>query len=254
MAETGAVQGQIRGAMIRVIKKRKRQYFRLLWKLEAPMTPDKSKALEALMALSPDYTEPLGLLPGQVEIRAPKGCLPPERAAMKHAWHSRDSIQVPTSLMCGCCPLYHIKRRDKRHPLACPAGKKNQVCRILARLQQNWAVGLIREIEESVGSPPTPSDNARIEQIIRHRSRIFQAENYLKVAGMIDLKRGEIRNVADRLVTTENALSRVLTEFRQALADRRDHRAAAGPRLEDYLKEVRAVEADADDEDAKESS
>ena len=216
------------------------------------MTPDKSKALEALMALSPDFTEPQWSLPGQVEIRAPKGCLPPERAGMKHGWHSQDSIQVPASLMCGCCPLYHIKKRDKRHPLACPEARKNRVCTILTRQQQQWAFGLIREIEESVGSPPTPSDNARIEQIIRHRSRIFQAENYLKVAGMIDLKKGEVRNVADRLVTTENALSRVLTEFRQALADRRDHNAATGPRLEDYLKRIETAEEEPDDEQSKE--
>ena len=218
------------------------------------MSDKESQSLEALLAISGDYSENLGPLPAEQRIKAPKGCLPPEKAGVKHGWHSQDSIQVPASLMCGCCPLYHIKKRDKRHPLACPEARKNRVCTILTRQQQQWAFGLIREIEESVGSPPTPSDNARIEQIIRHRSRIFQAENYLKVAGMIDLKTGEIRNVADRLVTTENALSRVLTEFRQALADRRDHRAAAGPRLEDYLKEVRAVEADADDEDAKESS
>jgi hypothetical protein len=97
---------------------------------------------------------------------------------------------------------------------------------------------MIGEVTDATGSPPTPSDNARIEQIIRHRSRIFQIENYLKIAGLIDLKKGEVRNVADRLTTTENALSRTLAELRQALAERRAVRQAPGPRLEEYLLQV----------------
>jgi hypothetical protein len=134
-----------------------------------------------------------------------------------------------------------VKRKERRHPLACPEGRKNQICPILGQLQQRWAFGLIEEIQQAAGEQPAPSDNARIEQIVRHRSRIFQIENYLKVAGLIDLKKGEVRNVADRLVTTENALSRVLAEFRQALAERRANKASPAPRLEDYLREVQQV-------------
>ena len=170
------------------------------------MAKGKSKALKARGADSADSSAPLRPLPGQVEIRAPKGCMPPERAGMKHGWHSQDAVQIPTSLMCNVCGLYFIKRKDKRHPLACPEGRKNQICPLLSRLQQNWACGLIREIEEAIGAPPTPSDIARIEQIVRHRSRIFQIENFLKIAGLIDHIKGEVRNAADRLVTTENAL------------------------------------------------
>ena len=198
----------------------------------------------ALVGLSRDLAGEVGPLPAEQEIRAPRGCLPPERAGVKHGWHSQDAVQVPTALTCNTCPLYHVKRKDRRHPLACPEGRKNQVCPILGRLQQRWAVGLILEVEETSGSPPTPSDNARIEQIVRHRSRIFVVENYVKVAGLIDLKKGELRNVADRLITTENALSRALAEFRQALAERRASRTSPAPRLEEYLREVQAAEVE----------
>jgi len=199
------------------------------------------RPLEVLVALSGDLTGELGSVPAEQEIRPPRGTLPAERAAVKHGWHSQDAVQIPTSLTCNLCPLYHVKRKDRRHPLSCPEGRKNQTCPMLVKLQQRWAFGLIREVEEVSGSPPTPSDNARIEQIIRHRSRIFQIENYLKVAGLIDLKKGEIRNVADRLTTTENALSRTLAEFRQALAERKANRSLPGPRLEDYLQQVQAI-------------
>jgi len=205
------------------------------------MAKGRSGNESAQEALSGDFTGILAPLPAQVEIRAPRGCLPPERAGTKHGWHSQDAVQIPTSLTCNLCPLYHVKRKDPRHSLACPEGRKNQVCPFLTRQQQVWAFGLIQEVEDAGGGPPTPSDNARIEQIVRHRSRIFQIENYLKVAGLIDLKKGEVRNVADRLTTTENALSRVLAEFRQALAERKANRTSPGPRLEDYLKKVQAV-------------
>ena len=198
----------------------------------------------ALVAPSRDFAAEFGPLPAEQEIRAPRGCLPPERAGLTHGWHSQDAVQVPTALTCNLCPLYHVKRKDRRHPLACPEGRKNQVCPILGRLQERWAVGLILEVEETSGSPATPSDNARIEQIVRHRSRIFQIENYLKVAGLIDLKKGEIRNVADRVTTTENALSRVLAELRQALAERRGNRISPAPRLEEYLREVQAADVE----------
>lgn len=194
-------------------------------------TPDQA----ADVALSGLDLAPLRPLPGEVEVRAPHGVLPQARAGVKHGWHSQDAVQIPTSLTCNLCPLYHIKRKDRRHPLACSQGRINAICPILTALQQRWAFGLIGEVTDVTGSPPTPSDNARIEQIVRHRSRIFQIENYLKVAGLIDLKKGEVRNVADRLTTTENALSRVLAELRQALAERRQTRTAPGPRLEEYL-------------------
>jgi len=149
-------------------------------------------------------------------------------------------VQIPTSLTCNLCPLYHVKKKDRRHPLSCHSGRKNQICPILCEQQQRWAFGLIGEIREATGTEPTPSDNARIEQVIRHRSRIFQIENYLKVAGMIDLQKGELRNVADRLTTTENALSRSLSEFRQGMSDRRIPREGHGPRLEDYLRQLQS--------------
>lgn len=194
--------------------------------------------------------------PGCQDVRPPQGTLPATHGAHRHGWHSQDAVQIPTSLTCNLCPLYHVKRKDARHPLACSEGKKNQICTILTALQQRWAEGLICEVQQATGTDPTPSDNARIEQIVRHRSRIFQIENYLKVAGLIDLKRGEVRNVADRLTTTENALSRTLAELRQAIADRRGARDEHAPRLEDYLREIsghdqkRALPPDTDGEDA----
>lgn len=191
-------------------------------------------------------------LPAEVVIRAPRGTLPPSRAGMKHGWFSDDAIQIPTSLTCNVCPLYHVRRKDRRHPLACHEGKINQICTVLAALQRRWAFGLIGEVSDATGSSPTSSDHARIEQIIRHRSRIFQIENYLKVSGLIDLKRGEIRNVGERLNTTENALSRTLAELRQALAERRAIRQAPGPRLDEYLlskQTAEAEDAEADGED-----
>jgi len=188
-------------------------------------------------AVSPEST---ATLPAQLTVRAPGGCLPANRAGTKHGFNSEDAVQIPTSLTCNLCPLYHVKKKDRRHPLACPSGRKNQVCPILSELQQQWAFGLIGEIRDTAGGEPSPSDNARIEQIIRHRSRIFQIENYLKVAGLIDLQKGELRNVADRLTTTENALSRALSEFRQAVSDKRAASEGQGPRLEDYLRELQS--------------
>jgi len=187
-----------------------------------------------------DSTESCGGLPAEFIFRAPAGCLPANKAGTKHGWHSEDAVQIPTSLTCNLCPLYHVKKKDRRHPLACLEGRKNQTCPILPRMQQQWAFGLIGEILETTGSEPTPSDNARIEQIVRHRSRIFQIENYLKVAGLIDLQKGEVRSVADRLTTTENALSRVLADFRQAMGERRTENNPQGPRLEDYLRQLQS--------------
>jgi len=187
---------------------------------------------------SGDFTAEPTSLPGEMVVRPGPGTVPGQKGAVKHGWHSEDAIQIPTSLTCNLCPLYHVKKKDHRHPLSCREGKMNQTCPILTRQQQQWAFGLMAEIREATGEDPVPSDNARIEQIVRHRSRIFQIENYLKVAGLIDLVKGEMRNVADRLTTTENALSRVLTEYRQSLSERRAAKQGQGPRLEDYLKEI----------------
>ena len=204
---------------------------------ERERDPDDEPGVGHDVAPCEDLPGCLGL-PAEVEIRAPRGTVPFARAGMKHGWHSEDAVQIPTSLSCNVCPLYHVRRKDRRHPLACPRGRINQICPILTALQQRWAFGMIGEVTDATGSPPTPSDNARIEQIIRHRSRIFQIENYLKIAGLIDLKKGEVRNVAERLTTTQNALSRTLAELRQALAERRSVRQAPGPRLEEYLLQV----------------
>jgi hypothetical protein len=194
--------------------------------------------LAALQAAAANLPVELRPLPGQLEIRPPAGTVGPHKGATRHGWHSGDAVQIPTSLTCNQCPLYHVKRKDPRHPLSCPEGRKNAICPILTRLQLGWAEGLIDEVQQATGSPPTPSDNARIEQVVRHRSRIFQIENYLKVAGLIDLRSGEVRNVADRLTTTENALTRVLGEYRQAIAERREQQPHRGPRLQDYLREI----------------
>ena len=185
---------------------------------------------------SREYPTHLENAPAEQVVRPPSGTLPAHKARTTHGWHSGDAIRIPTSLTCNLCPLYHVKKKDKRHKLACKEGRKNRICPILTQLQQDWAFGLVGEIRDATGAEPTSSDNARIEQIVRHRSRIFQIENYLKVAGLIDLQRGETRNVADRLTTTENALSRSLSDFRQALSDRRAQGQGDGPRLEDYLK------------------
>ena len=187
---------------------------------------------------SPDILESAAEAPGDLVVSPEPGTLPAQKGGTKHGWHSGDAIRIPTSLTCSLCPLYHVKKKDKRHRLACSEGRKNLICPILTRLQQDWAFGLIGEIRDATGGDPASSDNARIEQIVRHRSRIFQIENYLKVAGLIDLARGETRNVSDRLITTENALSRSLSDFRQALSERRAAHQGDGPRLEDYLKQI----------------
>jgi hypothetical protein len=103
-----------------------------------------------------------------------------------------------------------------------------------------WVGELVGEVTEATGSPPTATDRIRIEQIVRHRSRLFQVENFLKVVGLLDLKSGEMRNVAERLTTVENALSRSVGELRLALAERRITKPTA-PTLSEYL-EVKAKE------------
>lgn len=198
----------------------------------------KSKYPTFSQAESPDFSAESVVLPAEMVVRPRPGTLPAQKGAIRHGWHSEDAVQVPTSLTCNLCPLYHVKKKDRRHPLSCKEGRLHQTCPILCKLQQQWAFGLMAEIRDATGGDPVPSDNARIEQIVRHRSRIFQIENYLKVAGLIDLAKGELRNVADRLTTTENALSRSLSEFRQGMSERRATHQGQGPRLEDYLRQL----------------
>lgn len=206
--------------------------------------PRKAKYPNFNQVESPDFTAEAVSLPSEMVVRPRPGIIPAQKGAVRHGWHSEDAVQIPTSLTCNLCPLYHVKKKDRRHPLSCKEGRLHQTCPILSRMQQQWAFGLMAEIRQATGSDPVPSDNARIEQIVRHRSRIFQIENYLKVAGLIDLVKGEMRNVADRLTTTENALSRVLAEFRQALSERRATGQGQGPRLDEYL---RAIDTKADE-------
>lgn len=187
-----------------------------------------------------DFTADAVSLPSEMLIRPLSGMGGGAKGGTKHGWHSGDAIQIPTSLTCNVCPLYFVKKKDRRHHLSCVEGKKNQTCPILSRQQQKWAFAFMAEIKDATGADPLPSDNARVEQIIRHRSRIFQIENYLKVAGLIDLAKGELRNVGDRLTTTENALSRALSEFRQAMSERRAAHQGGGLRLEDYLKQIQS--------------
>ena len=179
-------------------------------------------------------------LPGEVIIRAPKGVKPAGRTNLVHGYHCNDAIEIPTSLTCNVCPLYAVKRKDRRHRLACPEGRKNQVCPILTQRQITWAEEFIQEIWDGTGEGPSATDRGRIEQIVRHRSRVWQVENYLKVAGYLDLKKGEFRNVSERLTTLENALARSFSEFRQSIAERRINK-PGGPTLDKYL-EVRAKE------------
>jgi hypothetical protein len=172
--------------------------------------------------------------PAEVRIDT-RGIKPKERAGTVHGYHSTDAVEIPTSLTCNLCPLYHVKRKDKRHVLACPEGRKNQICPILTRKQEGWAVSLIDEVRQATGRDPTATDRARIEQVIRYRSRLFQVENYLKVAGLIDLKAGEVRAVADRLGGIESGLTRSLGELRQSMAEARDARRPPAPSLSEYL-------------------
>ena len=186
-------------------------------------------------------------LAGDVVIQVPKGLKPLGRTGLTHGYHCGDVVEIPTSLTCNVCPLYHIKKKSHRHPLACAEGKQNLICPILTLRQVAWAEMLIGEVREVTGGEPRASDHARVEQIVRIRSRIFQIENFLKVGGLIDLRKGEMRNVGERLTTVENSLSRALSDFRQALDSRRNGQKPA-PRLEEYL-EVRSKEGEDEEDD-----
>jgi len=180
-------------------------------------------------------------LPAEVRVPIVRGVLPLGRTGIRHGYHCGDAVEIPTSLTCNCCPLYHVKRKDHRHPLSCKTGKKHLICPILTARQVGWAHELITEVSEATGVSPTATDRIRIEQVVRLRSRLWQIENFLKVVGLLDLKQGEMRNVAERLTTVENALSRSVGEFRQAIAERRVEKPSA-PTLSQYLA-VKAEEA-----------
>jgi hypothetical protein len=196
----------------------------------------RSKVVEPILEEFEDLPVPLpSALPGEVRVPVVRGVLPLGRTGTRHGYHSTDAVEIPTSLTCNCCPLYHVKRKDPRHPLSCKLGRKHQVCPILTARQVGWVGELVGEVTEATGSPPTATDRIRIEQIVRHRSRLFQVENFLKVVGLLDLKSGEMRNVAERLTTVENALSRSVGELRLALAERRVTKPTA-PTLSEYLE------------------
>jgi len=181
--------------------------------------------------------------PAEVRIQT-KGVKPLGKGSTVHGYHSHEAVEIPTTLTCNLCPLYHVKRKDKRHALACPEGRKNQICPILTRRQQDWVADLVNEVREKTGCDPSATDRARVEQIVRYRSRLFQIENYLKVAGLIDLREGEVRAVADRLGSVEGGLTRALGELRQSMNDAREGRKGAGPTLGEYLDALaRAKEA-----------
>ncbi len=185
-------------------------------------------------------------LPAEVVIRAPKGLKPKGRTGVTHGFHSGDVVEIPTSLNCSVCPLYHIKKKDRRHKLACPEGRKGQVCPILTRRQVRWAEQLLDQIREETGEAPRATDLILVEQIVRHRSRLFQCENYLKVAGLIDLRAGKVRNVAERMTTVENAMTRTTAELRQAIASRRQDKQIA-PTLAEYLEVRSSGQSEIDD-------
>lgn len=186
-----------------------------------------------------------GGIPGEIILLPVRG-KPMGRTGVTHGFHCRDAIEIPTSLNCSVCPLYHIKKRDRRHALACRHGRKGKVCPILTERQLAWVSELVAEVREVTGEDPKASDRMRIEQVVRHRSRLFQVENYLKVAGFLDLREGVVRNVGERLTTLENALSRSLGEFRQSIAERRVTKPSA-PTLSEYL-EVTGEEKDGADD------
>jgi hypothetical protein len=196
----------------------------------------RSKKVEPTLEEFEDLPVPLpSALPGEVRVPVVRGILPLGRTGTRHGYHSTDAVEIPTSLTCNTCCLYHVKRKDPRHPLSCKLGRKHQTCPILMARQVGWVHELVGEVTEATGAPPTATDRIRIEQIVRHRSRLFAVENYIKVVGLLDLKTGEVRNVGERLNTVENALSRSVSELRLAIAERRVTKPTA-PTLSEYLE------------------
>ncbi|MFN0149948.1 MAG: hypothetical protein ACKVU1_04440 [bacterium] len=172
--------------------------------------------------------------PGEVRVTT-KGLLAFPKSQSIHGYHSAEAVEIPTTLTCNLCPLYHVKRKNRRHHLACPEGRRDAICPILTRKQIAWASELMNEVRQTSGRDPSASQLATVEQIVRYRSRLFQIENYLKVAGLIDLREGQVRAVADRLGGVESGLTRALGELRQSMSDGRDVKHGAKPTLPEYL-------------------
>jgi hypothetical protein len=173
----------------------------------------------------------------------------PEKGGWIHGYHSEDVVAIPTLMSCDTCVLYAIRKKDARHPLSCPEAKKHATCSILTRHQEGWVASLVGEGREATGKEPSATDRARIEQIVRLRSRIFAIETYVKAAGAIDLRTGELRAVMDRLNSVENSLTRALGELRASMAEARDARRPPAPRLDEYLSALaknapRAIEVE----------
>ncbi len=176
--------------------------------------------------------------PFPAELIIPTDGKPYHKGGWRHGYHSEDVVSIPTSMGCDTCVLYAIRKKDPRHSLACPEGKKHAACAILMRYQENWVASLVGEIRQATGRDPSATDRARVEQIVRLRSRIFAIEVYIKAAGSIDLRTGELRNVMERLTGVENALTRALGELRASMAEGREARKGPAPRLEEYLAAV----------------
>jgi hypothetical protein len=203
--------------------------------IEAPDTVEFEADLNVPAVAVPRGRKRERPFPAEVRI-ATKGIKPFGKGSSVHGYHSPEAVEIPTTLTCNLCPLYHIKRKDKRNALACPEGRKNQICPILTRRQQDWVADLVNEIRDTTGRDPSATDRARVEQIVRYRSRLFQVENYIKVAGLIDLREGQVRAVADRLGSIEGGLTRSLGELRQAMSDARDSKRSSAPSLGEYLE------------------
>lgn len=152
-----------------------------------------------------------------------------------HGIHSKDVIAIPTLMSCDSCVLMAIRRKDPRSKLACPEGRKHATCAILARHQVAWVEGLVGEIREATGREPSATERARVEQVVRLRSRVFAVETYVRAAGAIDLRTGELRAVMDRLNSIENALTRSLDGLRNAIAEARAAKRGNAPSLAEYL-------------------
>jgi len=198
---------------------------------DGEMPGPEADALASLPDLRPRVREKA--FPAELVI--PTDGRPAQKGNWRHGFHSQDVVTIPTGMSCDTCVLYAIRKKDSRHPLACPEGKKHATCAILSRYQIAWVEGLVGEIRGATGRDPSPTDRARVEQIVRLRSRVFAIEVYIKAAGAIDLATGELRSVMDRLNTVEGALTRALGELRQSIADARDNKKGPSLRLEDYV-------------------
>lgn len=174
--------------------------------------------------------------PFPAEMRIDVGGKP--KAAWAHGYHSKDVVAIPTLMSCDSCVLMAIRRKDPRSKLACPEAKKHATCAILGRHQVAWVEGLVGEVREATGREPTATERARIEQVVRLRSRVFAVETYVRAAGAIDLRTGELRAVMDRINSIENALTRSLDGLRNAIAEARAAKRGNAPSLAEYLNAI----------------